>query len=937
MNVFKSCKSGFIINNIQYFITNTLYKKKFKKMPNGEIRDVFLEDLFENSIVLHYFDFDYENSDLSLNLKIKYAKEKTNQKTYLIKYSTSSFIGISDQKYFNINNDQYTNYLTFICPRHISSGKYLDLEYISNEIIYLKTINADDFYFHSEYFMNKDKPYIKNDYVIIPNSYKNPITEDDKISAKIVKNTNNVAYINNFLYNINFLLIFYNYNLSEINYKILLDLNIKKIIIDFYKKKFYVSMPIDKDMINIYVNTVSKNNIFIINFFMVNYYLEQSYISFIDYNILVKYDTFLAMMKENIDIIYDRISVNNTDIDLFCKNNPLYKIYKKYETYLTNYRFKKKNKYENLPFNNNNNNVSLKEILGLKLGLKYDNIIPLRYNNSSDGIYTYCSATVTCRINDELFEILLKDVTFDYLNSHENYLEEYLHDVQNNIYNIYNVNNLSSHQAHQVHPGLNPNIIPGSKLPQYLEIIIKKLDLPLQSMVRIKFKETYHDYIKKVQPRILSESNIDPQVILGFIIKSSPISVSNEITDILSKNIMFHYFLDDRYVYDDINSPNFYITNKKNYKYAEDKFTLWYIPHIKITDKKLLLKKIGEKILDYNHHCILLFNNFLDNLWDKIKNNIYSSDFINFIRTSFGYTWEHNNPPFHKQNITLSGTQSGTQTDLFTNLFTNSNYIDNIKKFISVCFKFFFIKINKYITPQLYSNSYIYKIYNKLYYDILVHTNKNNSELFELALIIFDNNIYNHLFDNLESYIRKDKNMHEIINLYTDFYVNFRKGKYIKNIRDLTPNLKYQIDSLLNNFMLFHYNDLIENSKNIRLKLLDILKSPYHVYAHYPNSNNWSIFHMHIINSKDIIDSSLQLDIYNNYYGLYINRIFSWNFLKYIDYSKSTIDLVYNTGASDIKLAIEKLNILIKGSGRSDLVDVKRFIPKIINANNNLH
>lgn len=854
MIVNKSCRANFVIDDKTYIVTNSTYKRIYSNI-NGKVKDIYLENLFHHAKVLHQLSFDIDKEHIPYNLKIKYFIQDIKPTVLLIETTTEAHIRLA--------TTSVTNALSFICPKPLKKMETFDtsLKFIDSEIQYLNSIHAIPFY---EYQV---------DYVILPNVYQNPITESIMDSYTNIKNSS-IVDINSFLYNLRFIIIFPEYRLDLVTYEELVKLEIKKKVIDFYQRNFYGEKQIDSSMIELNVNTTSKNNHLIIHFTLFNYYGEQHYTSFIEYHTLMKYEMFLEMKNQNINLAYDRINLNDDQIDLYCKENYLYQIYRKYERYfpLSSDSIHYTSKYNHLPLVN--------QILKTYLGIGNHNIDIIYYYGISEGIYSYCSSTIICNIDGVFYEIVLKDVTFDYLSSDDSIKNDY-----QNLLQKY----LSTDHYYVV-------------LPQFMELMIQPINKP--AMLRLQLIETPGQYLQ-IEKYIKQNALIDPSIVLSYIIQSGYESIKEIITD----NLLFDFYFSNTSDYRSKEVPDFFITNKKTVTNPKNMFTLWYFHQVKIKDQLLFEKRLSSIIFQYNKQTLILFKKHLDTIITGInKNNIYGNELIEWM-------------------ISV--------VDDYDPLFPAAEIIF-IRKFISECYRFFYSKMNLYFPTARYKNAYLIDYYDRFYYELLTKTKKYNVELFELAKVVFKKNIYASIIGDLDMYSRKqDRSLHDLIIHETDFYFNYQSDYFIKNVRDLKPSHKSQIEVLLEKFFMDFYESVIRHSQiGIKRKLQEILKYPYFIYAHYPNSLNYAVFHLHLITNMYGSEGTYRMDVLYNYYGPYVDRLFLWEYIKYIDYRQTDLLLTYTRYSSDIKKVTKELQSFITETGRPIKIDFETYQKKVADANN---
>lgn len=860
----KSCKGSFSVDRKTYVVMNRIKKNVFCNNNNGTITDNFLDDLFSKSIIKFKTNVKYDNDTIPADIKLKYLK-LDNIDTIIVEYRTSSYL-YKTEEIFEKNQ-------TFICPQNYNSNRNTNthdklFDNLTTEQKYLDELNGNIMY-------------INNDiYSIIPDIYKNPITSDDIISYTNIKESKNTVLITKFLYGISFVLYVKKYLFSTVTFTDLIKLDLRNKIIKFYDRFYGGENIVDEKLLSIYVNTKTKNDTLVIHFELFNFYSEQNFTSFIAYHERIKYDIFMNMKKQKNLVIYKQINVNDVNIQI-CKDEPIYRIYKKYMRGL--------GKKSNLNFFQNTastkfiNPINQLYLTPKKFYNITDKIKPIYYHNTSDGIYTYCSLIILCMIGDKYYDLVIKDITFDYLEFHQSDSRKW-------------IDNIMKYESEKL---TSSNII--IDVPQYLEIRLIPIEKP--SFIRISVTETYEDY-QIINNKLNILKKIDPSLILIFMIKNNKIKLE------LNKSLLFNYYFEGNiYTADNIN--NFFIMNKKSLENPQKLFTLWYNPIFEI--------KNLNKLITYLHNFIQQQDN---------ESNIYFEEYINNLKKMDKYI----DSDIYKEYV---------EKCLIDN---QGPILEKIQYFVQRSFNFFIDKINinpflKKILYQKTHNAYLIENYSELVYSLLKNIKPIDENLYKLVSDIFTTNVYTYVMKKLDLFTRNHDDIQNMFNECTTFYDEYSKGTYVKNIRDLTVIHKKNIDILIKKFLFELYDNQIKFSKNYRKEFSQITRYPYFIYAHYPNSPSYSIFHMHIITNRYGSEDVYRTDISYAYFGPSAKRIFTWEYLKNINYSKLDIDLVYASRGipgDTIESLLEKIKKIVLNNQRDIIINKIPSIENIINAGNAL-
>ena len=115
---------------------------------------------------------------------------------------------------------------------------------------------------------------------------------------------------------------------------------------------------------------------------------------------------------------------------------------------------------------------------------------------------------------------------------------------------------------------------------------------------------------------------------------------------------------------------------------------------------------------------------------------------------------------------------------------------------------------------------------------------------------------------------------YNIIKKSTNFDEIYQSSRFIHNLRHLTNDDKRVIDEFVKTTLL----KILTSEKKISLHDYHSLASnKYAVYVHYPNGENFNIFHLHMVPS-DIKDININEEKYYNYYEHNKNhRTFIWD------------------------------------------------------------
>ena len=196
----------------------------------------------------------------------------------------------------------------------------------------------------------------------------------------------------------------------------------------------------------------------------------------------------------------------------------------------------------------------------------------------------------------------------------------------------------------------------------------------------------------------------------------------------------------------------------------------------------------------------------------------------------------------------------------------------------------------------------------------------------------------------------------ELINKSTNFYGLFKvKNEFVYNIRHLNEFHKKEINNLIFNFyklkyminaikyngddtiLLFDPNnvDIIRGITNriiFKNKVKEYIKKyPFTSFCHYPNSNKWQVFHMHITNydSETIIDLSLLQNQTIRYHNTADLRSMTWKYIKNTNLRNA--DIITSTKFINDENIIEQISKYKIGPITFSLNDIVDILTKIKN------
>lgn len=848
----KSCSGYLTSGNKSYAVINRLRRN----IINEELSDTYLNMILENAQIKYFLDPLYNIDKLDIDTALKYIN--LNILNAVVEFPGIAYIHAADEDW-SIKESN----LTFICPTEFSQTKGISIPNLQSEIEYMDKLGGQ--------FLYEDNP----KYIIIPDIYNNPIVKEDVESYNhITKNSGHtITNLYKYLYGISFLFYSKEYDFGTVTYQQLLELNPEKIIMNFLSK--IVGATVDPRLLTLYVNTKTKDNTLLIHFELFNFYGENRYTSFIRYYERIKYDIFLQMKKENQLIVYKKIDTNDTNISM-CKNDPLYRIYRKYYGYRKNTTNKPVSSYVKRITGTPGKFLSLKEYL------KLNNLVPLYYYATPDSLYTYCTMTVLCSSAEpnglstqSYFELTIKDITFDYLDHNKNTKKLYIKKLIGS---------------------LNSKVI--SDIPQYLEIRL----LPVasirslqSSIVRVPIRETVDDY-KIIKSDILQAQTIDPSIIIGLInINTFGSSGHSELSEVIKSSILLNYYASGE-IYMSPNG-NYIIENKKSLKNPRGLYTMWFRPRFEV-DLPNLIPHIKKLVLSHTELASESIKKYIDKLRqiDSLDKSLIKD---------FHYT---------VLDILYDGNTESVLQKLTRNIIIF--FINKIPE-LSDWKKQALIKriINPFDTNQLVIHIvYQFRIKNV------------SADLLTYATTILQLNPRSYILSELDTFTRKNKDIQHAFLEHTSFYQNYSKGMYLANIRDLKKNHKEEIDEFLNKFFYELYDkqltDALASKRDVNKEFNNIMRYPYFIYAHYPNSISYNILHFHLITSRYGSEDVYKTDVLYAYFGPSSNRLFLWNYLKYIDYTAKDIDLIYakriNKNTND---TIEELGKFVTENKRGILWD----------------
>jgi hypothetical protein len=317
----------------------------------------------------------------------------------------------------------------------------------------------------------------------------------------------------------------------------------------------------------------------------------------------------------------------------------------------------------------------------------------------------------------------------------------------------------------------------------------------------------------------------------------------------------------DDFKYNFFNSLNDIIKSNPEYSYGNEKHYIRYLPsYVSITVKNIenydpTLQRFffKEKVVDYNNKTLpQIKKTMIDNTI------VISLAFYNLLRIN---------------RINVSDVDKIKDVNIKKIYQTLSNHAF-MKKFITHDIEYeydgnFLITVRSSGTKDVYILWYFPKI------------EITNMELF-LNLLekpLFkqkgenDNNAYKN--------IRKNEEIMSILESCTNFYDVFREDNFIYNLRHLSDLHKKELDQLKNKFIQKKYK---------KEKFFQAYKNKFMCMCHYPNMNDYNVFHMYIFrySNKEIY---LKDDLLFNYVDLSYTRYFPWEKLKQIDYSKVDVKI----------------------------------------------
>ena len=502
-----------------------------------------------------------------------------NENTYLGNINVLNLIRQS----LNPHNNILDKSNMYICP--IDNSYYQQITEIPQYIIDLyNDSNNNEKIYHSNYL------YENYQYLILPDITKNIILENDTSKLNDLIKNNKIDDIYNFLYNIEFVLFVKEYtNLFDLNYDTVLE--IKNTIID-YIKQFIPKL--DEVRLRIYTKCNSIYKFVTFNFYLFDFYNDVKYIKYTDALINIDIDDLLFNLLNNKDIRCNiRIPKDNViNTHKFCSNNNLkYDLDKIYANDLNKI-------YTNDSYNHHydKNNINIKKITNDQIHFlqNIDNLLVLIDFYRGSEKYNYCADTYLIKLNNNIYEISIKSITFDKIISSGIFKLKYKQQLLNIMHNEPLIENTEYKYWY-------------AELPAYYEIEIKPLIIPDQLIFNGFIEETYDEYDKLIKPLIknLNQYKLSAKMFyftIYLIYKYKHKTINIQYENLI--NLKFKNKIPINVLYDN----DFVIFNR------ESIYMITYAPDIIVYD----WNKLNESLLNISNIDTHLIDEF--DLFDKYTN-----------------------------------------------------------------------------------------------------------------------------------------------------------------------------------------------------------------------------------------------------------------------------------------------------------------------------
>lgn len=465
-----------------------------------------------------------------------------------------------------------------LCP--ISEDNYIDYD-ASGDFVKDMVISLDKSY--SIAYLNSIGGHglykITNDYVILPDLSKYPLTKED---CKVWNSISGVIDKLHFLKKVRFLYFIVDpqaKTFSEYSYKNIIDVNkeydllailasIKDDIYNFVDDVLALGPTMDKKLLLININP----NLFFGRFTIVDTYKDYNYVGVVDFYNNLDIDFLMEHLRVDDTIIYyDRFNVGNDDklTRHYCEDNFLYKLARAHGQ-----------------IGGAHANVSLRDHFGAR------DIEIITENHNPPTKYEPCSFVMVVRFDSILFEVTFKSITYEYLTmsgDRTNFKQRFLSRL-NSIPDDAKVGYINT-KDYNIHEYI-------FTMPSMFEVTFKKIASHDYNL-RMYMIETKEYYYSDVLPKI-KRYDLDLSIFLSCLYFR--MGSKDKLASALSKVEWFRLITDGRH---GTFSDNFMILPKNDpTTFYDNYYVLWYLPRFAITNVNVFYSELRSFVdaidqLDY--------------------------------------------------------------------------------------------------------------------------------------------------------------------------------------------------------------------------------------------------------------------------------------------------------------------------------------------------
>jgi len=871
----KSCKAnlGLKIDNNNYNIINTELIRYFilnDENYSKQSYESYLINLLDNINLQYTYQVDTSLSCHPENENIYVGQTVLHNVSRVFQYNDPNNIPAEFNEYIKPHDkptDFYTCKITEANqynPNKIGTYPEYFIDNIFNEKSkeqqYLDNHSGQSFYFSNDKF------------VIVPEFTGNmPFIQNHIDNWKRIQQINkkeNIDIYYDFFSNIQFVLFIKDSNitidnLDKYQYKdifsflknnkgdnIKLLKEIKQTIINFYKVNFELGDYLDINAIQIFINSDTKYNFCAFTFTMVNVYESIQYKSFIDVYRTLRLDDFIDMLEKSDEInYYTRLTPEQA---------------KKYSC--DGYRNPQYGGYQNI---NNLKTTPSGKTLELLFNIKKEDIKIFKILNSfySNTVHTYCAEFFLIQLNDKIYELSIKSITYQILHDLINsdmrpLLKKTIQDFSDNFIKHLKESikqNINSIQYDYVNN--SKQIILFNQLLAMVEVYVKQVSNKIQNQIKLYTEETSVDYINKVVPEI-KKATIDPSIIFHLVWKAE------------CRKILKQYPTIKNALITGINLPKHL---EEFHKITKKMINNAYLG-IFLLDEFIFTENFtfNFRMVDNNLKCILYILNLLNTNFSEIDTKTFSVYIENIIC--------NNNNNYDRKPFPIL--PSIITKDIYPNiLFQLIEYIKQTSRLYILWYTPANLKITNYHQLEI--------LLDKINKDPILNQDITDYQK--------TNDIMNQYGKEILTKITKEE-----VNSFCNFYELYENEDFVYNIRHV-QNYKKEIDKLV--------KMLYDKYK---------FKTNYIVGAHYPNLSEFNIFHMHVYNP---LYGKKDERLNENYFDMSIDRFFLWDKNIYpVNYQNKTILIRSLVQTQSKDKIIEELKKQLELRNRKGLYSEEKLI-----------